>query len=306
MAAFSSSTALPILVLLLQLILLAQAHSSNRTTNVTFVLFFGDSIMDTGNNNGLLTVVKSNFHPYGQDFAGHQATGRFSNGKIATDLIASKLGVKERVPPYLGSKLGAKDLLTGVSFASAGTGYDPITAIDEAVIPMQRQLEMFKEYKENLKSMVGEERARNTTSKILYIVCAGSNDVVTYFLNPLRRLGYDIPGYAEFLKQTASSFVQDLVNLGAKLVGVLGAPPMGCLPMQRTLGGGASRDCAADLNKLAQAYNSKLSGELQSLTSKNPGTKLVYIDIYSPLLDLIQNPQKYGKPRKEKNIENKI
>lgn len=41
---------------------------------------------------------------------------------------ASQLGIKEYVPAYLGTKLDAHDLLTGVSFASGGGGYDPLTA----------------------------------------------------------------------------------------------------------------------------------------------------------------------------------
>lgn len=38
------------------------------------------------------------------------------------------LGVKELLPAYHGTNLGLEDLATGVSFASAGTGYDPLTS----------------------------------------------------------------------------------------------------------------------------------------------------------------------------------
>lgn len=40
---------------------------------------------------------------------------------------ASYIGVKEYVPPYLDSTLTTAELMTGVSFASGGTGYDPLT-----------------------------------------------------------------------------------------------------------------------------------------------------------------------------------
>lgn len=52
---------------------------------VPALCIFGDSVVDVGNNNRLLTVVKANFPPYGRDFAGHRPTGRFCNGKLATD-----------------------------------------------------------------------------------------------------------------------------------------------------------------------------------------------------------------------------
>ena len=37
------------------------------------------------------------------------------------------LGVKEYLPAYLDPSLQDEDLQTGVSFASGGTGYDPVT-----------------------------------------------------------------------------------------------------------------------------------------------------------------------------------
>jgi hypothetical protein len=38
------------------------------------------------------------------------------------------MGIKEYVPPYLGTELSDFDLLTGVNFASGGCGFDPLTA----------------------------------------------------------------------------------------------------------------------------------------------------------------------------------
>jgi hypothetical protein len=51
------------------------------------VIIFGDSIVDTGNNNDLNTITKCNFLPYGRDFNGGMPTGRFSNGKVPSDLL---------------------------------------------------------------------------------------------------------------------------------------------------------------------------------------------------------------------------
>lgn len=54
---------------------------------VSAVIVFGDSIVDTGNNNNLKTPAKCNFPPYGRDFEGGAATGRFSNGKVPSDIL---------------------------------------------------------------------------------------------------------------------------------------------------------------------------------------------------------------------------
>jgi len=58
---------------------------------VPAILVFGDSIVDTGNNNAVLTLTKSNFRPYGKDLNGGVPTGRFSNGRVPTDFVGSCL-----------------------------------------------------------------------------------------------------------------------------------------------------------------------------------------------------------------------
>jgi hypothetical protein len=68
----------------------AQTLNKNWTKLVPTVLFFGDSILDTGNNNQRIIFTRANFPPYGRDFVGKKATGRFSNAKIIPDIIGTK------------------------------------------------------------------------------------------------------------------------------------------------------------------------------------------------------------------------
>ena len=56
---------------------------------VPAIFAFGDSIVDTGNNNYINTLAKCNFPPYGKDFIGGIPTGRFSNGKVLTDFLGN-------------------------------------------------------------------------------------------------------------------------------------------------------------------------------------------------------------------------
>lgn len=108
------------------------------------ILIFGDSTVDTGNNNYIHTLFKGNHYPYGKDFKSHVPTGRFSNGKLVPDLIASMIKIKDTVPPFLDPKLSDKDILTGVSFASAGSGFDELTTVASGVIPFSTQVQYFK------------------------------------------------------------------------------------------------------------------------------------------------------------------
>lgn len=58
---------------------------------VPALIIFGDSVVDVGNNNNLTTLIKANFLPYGRDYVTHRPTGRFCNGKLATDFTGTVL-----------------------------------------------------------------------------------------------------------------------------------------------------------------------------------------------------------------------
>ncbi|PHU27553.1 GDSL esterase/lipase EXL1 [Capsicum chinense] len=87
---------------------------------------------------------------------------------------------------------------------------------------------------------------------------------------------------------------KDSYGLGACRIGVLGIPPIGGMPSQRTLRGGEERERVDYLNQAAQLFNNKLADDLSSLENKVPNSRLVYVDIYNLPLDVINNPQKYG------------
>lgn len=99
-----------------------------KASKVPAVIVFGDSSVDAGNNNYIPTIARSNFQPYGRDFKGGLATGRFCNGRIATDFISEALGLKPTIPAFLDPHYNISDFATGVTFASAATGYDNATS----------------------------------------------------------------------------------------------------------------------------------------------------------------------------------
>ncbi|XP_076949243.1 GDSL esterase/lipase At5g42170-like [Bidens hawaiensis] len=259
------------------------------------LIAFGDSILDQGNNNYIPTFIRANFPPYGANFLGGKATGRFSNAKTPVDLIAEKINVKQYVPPYLDPFIEDEDFITGVSFASGATGLDPLTATINMVIPMVDQLQMFSNYIRKLEVLVGKVEANNIVNNSLYLVATGSDDFVDdYFTYPMRRIQYDLPAYTNFLVSEASTFIQGLHSLGARRVVVLGLPPVGCMPTTISVSGSKNRSCSTMHNRAAKYFNKKLSSEIQSLRSRNPPVKVVLADIYSPLLDIVNNPHSYG------------
>nr|GFA00614.1 GDSL esterase/lipase EXL3-like [Tanacetum cinerariifolium] len=266
-----------------------------KNATVPALIAFGDSILDQGINNYIPTFIKANFPPYGMNFLGAKATGRFTNAKTPVDLIAENLKIKEYVPAYIDPRIRDNDLITGVSFASGATGLDPLTSHINMVIPMMDQLQMFANYIRKLHDIVGRNETDNILNNSLFLVATGSDDLVdNYFLYPIRRIRYDIPSYASYLVSKASAFIKELHGFGARRIVILSLPPVGCMPTSRTLGGGKNRTCARLHNQAAKIFNKKLSAELDSLRSKSPPVNAVLADIYNPLLDIIENPQSYG------------
>ena len=114
----------------LLLLLVHFSRSTSRATagKVSAFIVFGDSTVDTGNNNFIPTIAKANFPPYGRDFNGGVATGRFSNGRLVTDFISEAFGLPSTLPAYLDPSYTIDQLAKGVSFASGATGLDDLTA----------------------------------------------------------------------------------------------------------------------------------------------------------------------------------
>ncbi|CAB4277142.1 unnamed protein product [Prunus armeniaca] len=165
---------------------------------------------------------------------------------------AERFGVKELLPAYLSPNLQLQEFLTGVSVASCGSGYDPLTAKLMSVLSMSDQLEMFKSYIRKIKAAVGE----NKTEIILSI-----------------------------------SIFLELYGLGARRIGVMSLLctsnwMCAITDSQRTLGGGIQRGCSEYANNASMLFNSKLSTQMYSLNQLLPDARIVPILIptIQPLL----------------------
>lgn len=57
------------------------------------LVVLGDSTVDVGVNTYVNTIIKADWPPYGRDFPGQQATGRFCDGKLIPDVVGKLLSV---------------------------------------------------------------------------------------------------------------------------------------------------------------------------------------------------------------------
>ncbi|KAL5725952.1 hypothetical protein ACHQM5_009032 [Ranunculus cassubicifolius] len=269
--------------------------AQDSTLLVPAIITFGDSAVDVGNNDHLSTIFKANYPPYGRDFSNKKPTGRFCNGKLATDITADTLGFTTYPPAYLSPQASGKNLLQGANFASAGSGYYDQTAINSHVITLTQQFEYYKEYQKKLAQVAGSSKAASIIKEALYLVSFGTGDFVqNYYLNPLLNQHYTPDEFSSSLVGNFTEFIQDLHAQGARRIGVTSVPPFGCLPASISLFGYGHPGCVDRLNSDAQGFNKKINAAATQLKKQLPDLKLVVFDIYKPLLDLVQSPSKFG------------
>ncbi|XP_010260395.1 PREDICTED: GDSL esterase/lipase At5g45950-like [Nelumbo nucifera] len=277
---------------LLQAFRVGQLRQLAAEHNITCVLVFGDSSVDPGNNNHLATSFKGNFPPYGKDFFDALPTGRFSDGRLATDFIAEALGYTKIIPGFLDRNLKVEDLLHGVSFASAASGYDDLTANLTNVLSFSKQIEYFKHYKLHMGRFVGQKKAEEITQHALFILSMGTNDFIqNYYLEPTRSKQYNLEEYLDYLTKCMADDIKALHALGARRFVIVGVPPLGCMPLVKTLMGATT--CVDSYNNAALLFNSKVRNLLPRLGT-SLGVKAAFVDAYAIIQRTMNNPSKYG------------
>ncbi|KAM7256550.1 hypothetical protein ACFE04_012291 [Oxalis oulophora] len=160
-----------------------------------------------------------------------------------------------------------------------GTGYDDLTAQMSNVIPIRKQIDMFKKYI--------EKTSRDP---------ATNDFAIGYYNLPIKNLPFSVSGYQDFLVVgKLQNLHKELYELGCRNIVVAGLPPVGCLPisMSAKLKFFPVRTCLEHQNSDARAYNNKLTSLLPQIQAQLQGSRLFYADIYKPLNELLQNPAKH-------------
>ncbi|KAI4314033.1 hypothetical protein L6164_026976 [Bauhinia variegata] len=150
--------------------------SSNGNSLAPAAYFFGDSGMDTGNNNYVKTIANVSRWPSGVDL--NNQTGRFCNGKTIADFIAINLGLP-MAPAYLSlNELARSKTTTGINYASGSCGILSTTG-ETGCLTLQKQIEYFTStLKQDLpKAIKCEEELRRYVSKSIFVLIIGANDM---------------------------------------------------------------------------------------------------------------------------------
>ncbi|KAF8017895.1 hypothetical protein BT93_H2953 [Corymbia citriodora subsp. variegata] len=257
---------------------------------------FGDSLVDSGNNNYLVTTARADLPPYGIDYPTHRPTGRFSNGLNIPDMISEQIGSEPSLP-YLSPELRGRRLLVGANFASAGIGILNDTGVQFLdVIRMFRQFKYFQEYQRRVRGLIGAGQTRRLINEALVLITVGGNDFVNnYYLvpNSIRSRQYPLPQYVKYLVSEYRKLLLKLYKLGARRVLVTGTGPLGCIPAELAMRG-TDGGCSTELQRAVALYNPQLIQMLRGLNSKLGSDVFIAANTLQMHMDFISDPQAYG------------
>uniref|UniRef100_A0A7N0T742 GDSL esterase/lipase n=1 Tax=Kalanchoe fedtschenkoi TaxID=63787 RepID=A0A7N0T742_KALFE len=265
---------------------------------------FGDSLVDVGNNNYLLTLSKADSPPYGIDFAssGGNPTGRFTNGRTITDIVDEALGAGSFSPPYLDPNAKQESaILRGLNYASGSSGILDETGIFFiGRISLSKQVSNFEETKFHMVNLMGQRKADELIRRAIFSITTGSNDILSHlqdsFLTSFMDHKLSPSTFQNFLISNMTMQLKRLQNLGAHKILVVGVGPLGCIPIVRALNFVPLGECADQVNAFVRSYNLNLRKMLEKLNQETyPQLPIVvFADPYAIVSRVIQSPHLYG------------
>ncbi|MEH1772612.1 MAG: SGNH/GDSL hydrolase family protein [Nostoc sp.] len=211
------------------------------------IYVFGDSFSDTGNvfnaTNGIIPPSPT------------YSNGRFSNGPIWVDYLASDLGL-------------TLNLKNNFAFGGATTGAENIG------LPGLPGLQ------QEINSFVSANKAADPNA--LYIIWAGTNDYLSYFFggdpNPTNIVG------------NLSAALTSLVTDGARDIMVVNLPDLGKLPFANF-----DSQRSNLFNTFSSTHNSSLNTTLKSLRQQlSPDINIIELNVNSLFDRIIAAPDEFG------------
>ncbi|PKI35122.1 hypothetical protein CRG98_044473 [Punica granatum] len=228
------------------------------------LLVFGDSYVDTGN----WEKSSGSWHsPYGMTFPG-KPTGRFSDGRVLTDFIASFFGVPSP-QPYMWRKSVKKPLFQyGMNFAYGGTGVFN-TMVNQP--NMTSQIDLFQGLvKENFFTK------QDLEFSVVLLSVAGNDYAAHVFRDGKEQ---DLPNFTGSLMNQLEVNIRRIHSLGVRKMAVTAVEPMGCLPQLTAFY--SYENCSESWNSITDFHNRALQQMVQKLQLENAESKFLILDLHT-------------------------
>ncbi|KAJ0263698.1 GDSL esterase/lipase [Hirschfeldia incana] len=250
-------------------------HNNMKRLRPNRLFVFGDSYADTGNIRK--SLADSWKMPYGVSFPG-KPSGRFSDGRIATDFLARYLGIKSPIPYTLRKYAGKERLLYGMNYAYGGTGV--FKTFNNPLPNMTTQIDYFQKVLAS-----GNIYSPSHVHSSLALVSNAGNDYGTFILQ--KRPMTEFPGFIRKVVDQTEVNLRRIHKLGVKKIAISLLQPLGCLP-SKTIST-SFKHCNASDNALVRLHNTLLHRAVGKLNNETKPSTFVILDLYNAFLTVIKN-----------------
>ena len=237
---------------------------------ITQLVVFGDSLSDTGN---AFALTNSTYPPpsFGYD------AGRFSNGPIWVEQLASRLGVPTPTPS---SKGGTDYAFGGATTGSTplgdllGTppGYSPLTT------PSGQFIANVPTIPTQVSTYISSLNGGRPGPGSLFLLWGGANDFFDGQTDP------SVPA------KNIANEITALIGAGGKDFLVPNLPDLSKTPFGLT----SSSNVQAGLQALSLGFDFYLGQDLAQVAAANPGVRIASLDVFTFFQQIQKNPSKFG------------
>lgn len=240
----------------------------------TGLYVLGDSLSDQGNLFAATSALGPSLGQPAQPDAARYDAGRFSNGPVYPEVLASDLGLS--ISPSL---LGG----TNFAFGGARTTYNTVEAPPYGTEVYPRAAYPWSLDGERA-AFTARVAATGVDPNALYVVFSGSNDlsdILARRLNPAATIAQAVAGVV--------GVVDAFKAAGAKTVLVPNLPDLGLVPRITGLEA-AVPGVSALATRLTTAFNTALGAALDRET----GVRVIQFDTFDLLRAVVTDPAAYG------------
>ncbi|CAG7896467.1 unnamed protein product [Brassica rapa] len=237
------------------------------TVSLAQTLFvFGDGLYDAGNKQFVSSNrVDASFPPYGMTVG--EPTGRWSDGRIVPDYLASFMGVPH-IPPILN---GTADFSHGANFAIADA---TVLGSPPETLTFSQQVIKFSDNK--------NKWSAQARSEAVYLFYIGSDDYLKFAKNNPNPSDDQKQAFVDRVITAIEAELKVIYGTGGRKFALQNLAPLGCLPAVKQANGNV-QECVKLPSEMAELHNKKLLQLLVELSRQLSGFQYSFYDFFSSI-----------------------
>ncbi|XWS20009.1 hypothetical protein CRYUN_Cryun31cG0064900 [Craigia yunnanensis] len=163
------------------------------------------------------------------------------------------------------------------------------------VIDLKAQLSYYYKVESWLRQKLGNDEAKMTISRAVYLFSIGSNDYMSPFLTNSTILhNYSDSTYVGMVIGNLTTVIKEIYTRGGRKFSFINLPDLGCLPGMRIIKSENNGSCLEEATSLATLHNKALSKLLFEFAKRLKGFKYSLFDFNSNLRQRMHHPFQYG------------